>query len=109
MHMECIGRKSVMIDTLNLVTVQVSRKKIGRNSRFFEKKLPCLAYLFIFLSLKVHFRVFPWYDNKTRFSTFYQTVVMQSDVDMNQINSNFQVFSRPQQLHCLSGSQIGPQ
>ena len=53
---------------LNLVTLWVCRKKIGRNYRYFERKLPGLPHLFIFLSLKFHFRVFSAYDHKPRFT-----------------------------------------
>ena len=37
----------------------------------------------------------------------HHIVVKQSNADVNQINSNFQVFSRLPRLHCLKGSQSG--
>ena len=39
----------------------------------------------------------------------YHIVVMQFNVDVNQINSDFQVFSTLQCLHCLKSSRNGPQ
>ena len=39
----------------------------------------------------------------------YHIEVMQSNVDLNQINSNFQVFSTLQRLHCVKGNQSGLQ
>ena len=37
----------------------------------------------------------------------YDHIVMQSNVDVTQLDSNFQAFSRPQRLHHLKSSQTG--
>ena len=38
---------------------------------------------------RLYFRVFSWYDNNYVLQPYYLIVVDQSNVDVNQINSNF--------------------
>ena len=49
------------------------------------------------------------YDNEHTLQPDHHVVVMQSNVDVNKINSNFQVFSKLQRLHCLTCGKSGPQ
>ena len=68
-----------------------------------------LVYPLVILVYPLYFRVFLGMITNYLSEPDHPIVVMQSNVDVNQINSNFKVFSKPQRLHWLRGSQSGPQ
>ena len=92
-------------------------------TRYFEKKLPGFGILVNLLVIKTLLQGIFSVMNKSLLQYFYtftvmskpflqpyyHIVVIHSNVDVNRISSNFQVFSGPQRLHCLKSGQNGPQ
>ena len=87
-----IDTKESLCNQLILVTLQFSRKKIGRNSQYFERKLPSLAYLFS-CQPNLTSRCFASMITNHTLQLDYHIVVMQSNFNVNQINTSFQAFS----------------
>ena len=67
----------------NSVTLQVFRKKVGRNSRYFEKKLPGFASFFILFSPKLYFRCFLGMITNHVLQPYYHVVVMRWAIPEN--------------------------